>query len=193
MITGEASDPLAPRRAIVLGVTGSGKTTAARRLARAIGAQHVELDALYHGPNWQPAETPVFRERVAAAIARQDAWVTDGGYASHVWDLTWTTADTVVWLDYPLPLILWRLFRRTMSRWWRDEELWNGNKESLRAHFMSRDSLFLWALQSRKKYRVTYPEYFARTELSHLRVLRFRSPKETERWFQHVERSGIEQ
>ncbi len=174
-----------PRRVVVLGTTGSGKSTLARSIAGVIGAKHVELDALYHEANWQPAETDVFRARVADAIDC-DAWVADGGYASLIWDLLWTRADTIVWLEYPLPLVVTRLFRRTMRRWAKREELWNGNRESLRNHFMSRDSLFLWAFKSSAKYRRTYPAYFARPELAHVRIVRFRHPRETERWLSRL-------
>jgi len=102
-----------PRRVVVLGVTGSGKTTAGARIARAIGARHVELDALYWGPNWTAGEPEAFREQVRAAIEGCERWVTDGGYATIVMDITWVHADAIVWLDYPLWLTMWRLFRRT--------------------------------------------------------------------------------
>ena len=43
-------------------------------------------------------------------------------------DSTWGRADTVVWLDYPLPLIMGRLLRRTVRRIVTQEELWRGNR-----------------------------------------------------------------
>ncbi len=88
------------QRILILGRTGSGKTTLARELAAAIGVPHVELDALYFGPNFSTAPLPVLRDRTSAAIAG-DRWVTDGN-KSAVRDLVWPRADTVIWLDYPL-------------------------------------------------------------------------------------------
>lgn len=176
-----------PCRLVVLGVTGSGKTTAAARAARALHARHVELDALYWGANWTPAEIPDFRQRILSSIDAVNRWVTDGGYASHVWDVTWVRADTVLWLDYPLPLILARLFRRSARRVVTRERLWNGNQESFRSQFLSRDSLFSWAVQTHGKYRRTYPEHFAREELRHLRVVRMRSPGGVESWLRALE------
>lgn len=176
-----------PCRLVVLGVTGSGKTTAASRAARALQARHIELDALYWGPDWTPAEVPDFRHRIVSSIDAVDRWVTDGGYASHVWDVTWVRADTVLWLDYPLPLILVRLFRRSARRVVTRERLWNGNQESFRSQFLSRESLFAWAVQSHRKYRRTYPEHFAREELRHLRVVRMRSPGRVESWLRALE------
>jgi adenylate kinase family enzyme len=71
---------------VVVGTSGSGKTTVARELAHRHGVPHVELDALFHGPNW--AETPAeeFRRRVAAATDG-DGWVVDGNYESKLGDL----------------------------------------------------------------------------------------------------------
>lgn len=65
--------PLVPerrpgRRIVVVGTSGSGKTTMARRLAERLGYPHVELDALYWEPHWTPAPVEVFRERVRQAI-----------------------------------------------------------------------------------------------------------------------------
>ncbi len=42
-------------RILILGRTGSGKTTLARELAAALGVPHVELDSLYFGPDLSTA------------------------------------------------------------------------------------------------------------------------------------------
>lgn len=184
--TSGAEDDGRPRRVVVLGVTGSGKTTAGRRVAGILGAKHIELDALWWGPNWTPSEPEDFRPRLTTAIDGVDRWVTDGGYASHVWDITWVRADVALWLDYPLALIMARLLRRTSRRLVTGERLWHDNKESFRAQFMSRESLFLWAKQSHAKYRQSYPEYFTRQELRHVKLVRCSSPGKTEAWLQSL-------
>lgn len=97
-------------------------------------------------------------------------------------DILWTRADTIVWLDYPLPLSLLRLFRRTMTRAVTHEALWNGNKESLRQAFTSKDSLFVWAFKSRAKQKRTFPERFARAEYADKTIVRVRWPGELDRW-----------
>lgn len=58
------------RRIVVVGNTGSGKTTLAGQLATLLGVPHVELDALHWWePNWVPPPVEEFRARVAAALA----------------------------------------------------------------------------------------------------------------------------
>ncbi len=65
------------RRIIVIGTTGSGKTTFARALAARLGVPHGEQDAWNHGPGWQETPLPLFRAQVAAFTAA-DTWVMDG-------------------------------------------------------------------------------------------------------------------
>ena len=103
-------------------------------------------------------------------------------------DLVWSHADTLIWLDYPFLLVLWRLFRPTLTRGLRREELWNGNRERLRDQFLSRDSIFLWLFKSYWRRRRQVPELLARPEYAHLDVFRFRSPGETQRWLDGVSR-----
>jgi adenylate kinase family enzyme len=168
------------QRINVIGTTGSGKTTVARELSQHLGIPHIELDALFWGPGWREPPLEVFRQRVAQAL-RANQWVVDGNY-SRVRDLVWQPADTLVWLDLPLPLILWRLLQRTILRTVSREALWNGNRERLRDHFLSRDSLFLWALKSNPRQRKNYPLLFIKPEYTHLQVVHLHTPPEVAAW-----------
>jgi adenylate kinase family enzyme len=172
------------RRVVVLGVSGAGKTTFAAALALKLRVRHIELDALHWEPNWVMAELEVFRDRVARAVAA-DAWVADGNY-SKARDLVWTRADTAVWLDYSFALAFARLVRRTLVRVTTREELYSGNRERFQDQFLSRDSLFLWAITSYRRHRASYPELFASEPYRHLQVVRLRTPRAAERWLGQV-------
>ena len=179
----------AGRRIAVVGTTGSGKTTFARRLSERLAVPHIELDALYWGPDWTPAPVEVFRERIAEAIAAP-AWVADGNYTTSTGGQVWAAADTLVWLDVSIALIYRRLFTRTTARAVRGVELWNGNRESLRTAFFSRESLFVWALKTHWKHRHEWPEMLRRPEFAHLRLARLRSPKGAERYLATFDHEG---
>lgn len=167
-------------RIVVLGVTGSGKSTLARELAQRIGAPAIELDSLNWEPNWTVAPTDVFRERVREATAG-DRWVLDGNYRT-ARDLVWPRAQTFVWIDYPLPIIFLRLFRRTVWRYAARVELWNGNRERLWPQFVTRDSLFIWAITSQPKHRREYPLIPTLPECAEATFIHLRSPRATTRW-----------
>jgi adenylate kinase family enzyme len=87
------------QRVLVMGSSGSGKSTFALRLAELAGLPFVSLDALFWKPGWQPSEPGPFGERVTAA-ASQPAWVMDGNYINHgAGELRRELADTVIWFD----------------------------------------------------------------------------------------------
>ncbi len=168
------------KRIVVVGSTAAGKTTMANALAQRFGLRHVELDALHWEANWTPAATDVLRERVAAALSA-DGWVVDGNYSA-VRDLVWPRADTLVWLDYPLPLILMRLTRRTFVRVASRLELWNGNRERFYTQFFTRDSLYLWVLQTYRRRRREFAHLVADPANAHLAVVHLRSPRAAAAW-----------
>lgn len=173
------------RRIHVCGTSGSGKTTLARALAEKLRYPHVELDALYHGPNWTPAETEVFIERVSDATDGH-CWVADGNYTK-VRDLLWSRVDTIVWLDYPLPLVLWRLTRRTFRRSFKREVLWNGNREVLWKHlFVPKDSLYWWVLKTHGKRKRQLAEAMADPAKSHITFIVHKSPDSADDWLNRV-------
>ena len=96
--------------------------------------------------------------------------------------MIWGRADTLVWLDYPLPVVLGRLTRRTLRRVMTREVLWNGNRETWRGAFFSRDSLFLFLLRTYPRQRRDYPALVAQPQFAHLALVRLGSPREAARW-----------
>ncbi|MCZ6661327.1 MAG: adenylate kinase [Actinobacteria bacterium] len=116
-------------RVSVIGCTGSGKTTVARLIADLLQVPHLELDSVYHQPDWTPLADDLFRDRVRD-FTLQTRWVVDGNYTSQgVADVVWPRADTIVWLDLPRSTVMDRVIRRTIRRAASREVLWNGNRE----------------------------------------------------------------
>jgi hypothetical protein len=172
------------QRIVVLGTSGSGKTTLARALADRLGLSHVELDALHWGPNWTPTPSDVLRPRVIDAL-RGDRWSVCGNYGA-VRDATWARADTLIWLDYPMWVPLYRVVRRTLGRCWRGDVLWAGNQERMFMQLFTADSILLWVLTSWRKNRSAYLKLLPEQVKLGRTVHRFRSPAETEAWLARV-------
>lgn len=180
-------------RIVIIGRTGSGKTTLARQLAAALDVPHVELDALYFGPDFSTAPVSVLRERVSIAIAG-DRWITDGN-KSVVRDLVWPRADTIIWLDYPLFVSLWRLARRALGRAssLTTQAAETGERKGLPKQFLSAARGVLSALRSHTGQRSEFPRMLAAPENQHLETARLRSPRATQRWLTRVaENPGVE-
>lgn len=181
MLTADHPVPFRPSRVLIAGVTGSGKTTLARRIAAAWGLRHVEIDGLFHGPAWTPR--PSFLDDVRA-FAAEDHWVTEWQYTSKGTDqILAPRAQMVLWLDYPYRVVRSRLVRRTVSRRILRTELWNGNRERGLSNILLRDpeeNILLWQTRTLHKWAERMPEVVAR--FPHLAIVRFAHPRETERW-----------
>lgn len=138
-------------RVVVVGCSGSGKTTLARRLAAITGAPHVELDALFWAPDWQPRPAAEFLRDTDAATAGA-RWVIDGNYRQ-TRDVVWPRATAIVWLNFGFPTVFGRALRRTLRRVATREALFAGNRETLWRTFASRESLLWWVMTSYRRRR----------------------------------------
>jgi adenylate kinase family enzyme len=163
------------RRVIVAGSSGAGKTTLARRISGCLGIPHVEIDALFHGPNWE--QRPSFVADVDSFSAGP-AWVTEWQYDA-VKPLLADRADTLVWLHFRRTTVMWRVMRRTVVRRLRKEVLWNGNQElPLLTFFTNKDHVIRWAWRTHAE-----RERQLRAGLRPgLHLVELRTQREVDRW-----------
>jgi adenylate kinase family enzyme len=176
-------------RIVVVGAGASGKTTLARELSQRLHIPHVALDELQRrSPGWDMDQvkvpTEVFRQRTEQAI-RGDSWVVDGGHSA-VRDIVWSRANTLVWLDYALPVIVSRALRRTLHRIVLRPELRHGGRLEELRKFFSRHSILPWAVSTHRRYRRMFPALVNQPEYAHLNVVHLRSAKATREWFSHL-------
>lgn len=165
-------------RVVVIGTSGSGKSTFARTLAESFDLPLVELDAIHWMPGWEERPTEHFLEMVDAATSGE-RWVVDGNY-SKARDVVWPRADTVIWLDYPRRVVMGRIVRRTLFRMITREALWNGNRERL-SNLFSRDpmkNIVIWSWTTYERRRLEYSSIVDEPAWAHLDLIRVGSPRE---------------
>ena len=173
------------QRVAIIGASGSGKTTLGRWIERQLGLPFTDLDDVFWRPGWQKAPVERFRADVDR-LATEPRWVLVGNYGS-VRDLVWPRADTLVWLDLPLPLTLWRTAVRVARDARSQEPICNGNRQSLSALLFGKDPLLWYAITTVPRRRREWPVVLAAPEHRHLTVLRLRSRAAVVRWQQTVE------
>lgn len=172
-----------PQRIVIVGNSATGKSTLARELSARLGCPHIERDALQWEAGWKSSSDKSFRARVVEAV-KAERWVADGNF-SRVRNEVWGRADTLIWLDYPLWFILWRLIKRSWQRIRQQEVLWNGNRENLR-HLLGRDGVFMWTLKAHFRHHREYPQLFLEPQFQHLEVVRLRSKQATHEWLKTI-------
>ncbi|MDX2704298.1 adenylate kinase [Streptomyces sp. PA03-6a] len=173
------ADPLPhrPRRVLVAGTSGAGKTTLAARVAAALRVPHVEIDALFHGPGW--TRRPSFEADVHRFSA-EPGWVTEWQYGSVRAHLA-ARADVLLWLDLPRRRVMRQVIRRTLVRRLRRQRLWNGNVEPpLWTILTDPEHIVRWAWNTHGKTAARVTRLL--NERPELTVVRIRSHIEAARW-----------
>jgi adenylate kinase family enzyme len=169
--------PRRPRRVLVAGVSGAGKTTLAAAVAEVVSAPHIEIDGLYHGPDWTPR--PEFEAEVDRFSAGP-TWTTEWQYGA-VRPLLLMRCDLLVWLDLPTAQVMRQVTARTLRRRARRQALWNGNVEPpLWTVVNDPEHIIRWAWSTRAKpARLVSAALDADTQLV---VVRLRSHADADRW-----------
>jgi adenylate kinase family enzyme len=169
-------------RIVVIGPSGSGKTLLSARLAEVLHARHVEIDALWHGPNWENCGAEELRARVSAATEGDD-WVCDGTYHTIIGEIVLERGETVAWLDLPVALVIGRLVRRSWVRKRDKVVLWHGNLEET---WLNQIRWLIWPAFKRVfENRRDLPDRLARHP--QLDVHRLRSDEEVEEFVQSIQ------
>ena len=194
--TPEIAVPAGPspigRRVHVIGNSSSGKSTLAARLAKALDAKFVELDAL----NWLPGRVglnetdPDELERRFRNATRGDAWVVAGSYSGYSLRSFWARLETVVWLDLPMRVLLKRVLIRSWQRARSRELLWGTNVEGFWKHFMvwrKEESLIYWIVTQHARKRRQMLSWMGDSRWAHIRFVRLVSAGEAEAFAGAVE------
>ena len=190
MLSADDPLPFRPARVLVAGVTGSGKTTLSRRIAALWDLRHVEIDGLFHGPDWTPRAE--FLDDVRA-FAAEERWVTEWQYTSKGTDEILTPrAQLALWLDYPYRVVRSRLLRRTLGRSILRTRMWNGNVEKPIWRMLGatpEESILAWQTATLHKWSERFPAVQER--FPHLTIVRLTHPRETERWLRAQAEVGV--
>lgn len=137
------------RRILVIGSGGAGKSTLARELGERLRLPVIHLDTYYWQAGWIETPKDEWSTRVSGLLAG-DAWVMDGNY-SGTFDIRMAAADTVIFLDLPRRVCLWRVIRRRVRFHRRARpDMHPANEEQLTWEFIQ----WIWTYPARRRQSV---------------------------------------
>ena len=97
----------------VIGSSGAGKSRLSRSMGEILGLPVIHLDKKYWLPGWTEPPKDVWRSRVQELVKR-DRWIMDGNFGGTM-EIRIAAADTVVFLDMPRTLCIWRTIKRVIT------------------------------------------------------------------------------
>ena len=124
------------KRVLVIGSGGSGKSTLASQLGELLNLEVKHLDKFYWSAGWVEAAPDEWIKTVTELINRE-SWIIDGNYSGTL-ELRLQKCDTIVFMDMPRVLCLWRIVKRFLL--YRDgtrPDMAEGCRESLNLEFVS--------------------------------------------------------
>ena len=137
------------RKVLVIGSGGAGKSVFANRLGKLLNIEVLHLDKFYWSPGWIEMPKDEWLKTVEELVER-DSWIMDGNYSGTL-KVRLEACDTVIFLDMPRTLCLWRVLKRTfMYRNGSRPDMAEGCREKLNLEFLR----WVWDYSSRTRPKI---------------------------------------
>jgi adenylate kinase family enzyme len=159
------------KRVAVFGNTGAGKSTLARRLSEITGLPLYPIDLMQFRAGGDKVPDDEFLA-AHAALLRRPEWIIDGyGTATTVWQHL-AAADTLVYIDLPLPTHYWWVTKRLVKGVFKNPEGWPDNSPLWSSTMHAYKVAWLCHRHLTPKYRRFVAEAVTSKRVHHLRSRR---------------------
>jgi adenylate kinase family enzyme len=171
-------------RIMVVGVSaGVGKSTFARELGEILNIPVYHLDALYWKPGWKEASIEEFSKAQQEIVTRRQ-WIIEGNY-SKTFDIRTEDADTIIYLELPLRVCLYRVVKRWLMNIGKTRpDLGEGCKEKLDWDFIK---FICTTYYSRKRKMHERFQAFRATD-SNIEIINLKNKQEIQLYLENIKR-----
>lgn len=171
------------KRIALVGSSGSGKSTLAMDIGRILDIEVWHLDAILWKPNWilTPREE---QKQIQSQLVNRDRWIIDGNYQSTL-DIRLEAADTIIFLDMPRTLCLYRVLKRRLMYHNRSRpDMQEDCKEKIDLQFLK------WIWEFPRKKRPEMQQKLANLKMDK-QIVTLKSPQEVKRFLADMQRPGV--
>ncbi len=167
------------KRVMIVGQPGSGKSTLACRLGERTGLPVVHIDHIHWKPGWIERENSE-KAVLCRKVHQREEWIFEGGHSA-TWPERLHRCDTIIWLDFPIWLRLWRVINRTLRNHGENRpDLPDNCPERFRSEF------YLWIWQTRHFARAKMCKLFY-TASRHKRRVKLTNAHQVSRFLNQLE------
>jgi adenylate kinase family enzyme len=167
------------KKIAIIGCGGAGKSTLARQLGDMLHLEVIHLDTLYWKSGWVETPRPTWLT-IQENLVQRSSWIIDGNYGSTM-DIRLAAADTIIFLDMPRRLCLWRALKRRVRYHGKCRpDLTPGCPEQFDAQFLR----WIWNFPQKR------PDILKKLEAyqAEKTVIHLRSPRALKRFLKRLER-----
>lgn len=101
------------KKIVIIGPGGSGKSTLAKNLGLVLGLPIIHLDIIHWKPGWIHPPKDEWLE-IVQEIVNEESWIIEGDYYGTM-DIRFNAADTIIFLDMPRFICIWRIINRWIT------------------------------------------------------------------------------
>ena len=171
------------KRILIIGSSGAGKSTFAKRLHEVTSIKLIHLDQLFWKPYWVEPSKAEWRKKVEHII-RGEEWIMDGNYSGTL-ETRIEACDTVIFLDFPPAVCVYRIlksvaFYKKASR----PDMAEGCPEKFDFNFLR----LVWDYPNRSKPKV---ESLLEMHHSGKTVFHIKSKREVESFFMSLQKNKV--
>jgi len=99
------------KKIVIVGVSGSGKSTFSRTLAEKTGLPVIFMDSIMWKPGWQYVGDEETAKKLGEVSSQED-WIIEGYITKSARAFVFDRADTIIYLDYQPIVATWRYLKR---------------------------------------------------------------------------------
>ena len=167
------------KKILIIGSSGAGKSTLAKKLGEKLGLKIIHLDKIYWKPNWTEPSKDEWKETLERVMRNDATWIMDGNFSGTL-DIRLPRCDTVIFLDMPPAVCIYRVLKRVAFSYKKTRpDMADGCPEHFDWEFLT----WIWNFENRSKHKM---EKLLKEYENEKTIIRLKSKREVKKFLCEV-------